>query len=341
MARDLFEVTVYHDETGGGGATQLKGHVLLFVPSRLVHIQETPLFGVHSVEYYPQREFLDEAMRVRSEFHLDKKLHFSDISGKTWGRFDLGIRRIVDLAVDALRQKGAQSFAHPLKMRLAVMFYPGLSDWSVYGGGERKEQRLRHDETILRMLLKGAAHYLYDEHCEITVTSIVSDGDPSHRQLDEERVVWRLAHDEAYGRSPLQENVSLARDARIIHLPSDHKQYEQHSDEYVHANLLQVADLLLGSVIRCCFTDMVEYERPPRTGAECVKKDVVASPVRQMLKKTRRGQGFRHSGHYKSFTVSQIAFSEGSVGFKALRPRELKVDPDTMELGLVQIEGGA
>jgi len=103
----------------------------------------------------------------------------------------------------------------------------------------------------------------------------------------------------------------------IIHLPSDHKIYHKDSEEFRHANLLQVTDLLLGATIRACYTgNLPSIKLPAGVDFEVEsKKDIVAQPVRELLAKKARGRGFERSGHYRSFTVNQVDFSS-EISFK-------------------------
>ena len=324
------QVVIYHDETKNVVGRNFKGHILYFVPLRLISMTSMPLLGDEIVEYFPQKELFQKIEEIRRDFDCHGKLHFTEISGKRWTKYDLAYRGVVEVSVDSLRHKGQLFFPHPLNCKIAVMFYPKLSDWSIYGGETRKEQRLRHDETILRILLKGAAHYLYDENNTIQVVKIISDGEPQHRPFDEERIIWRLIYDESYGRTPLRDYVSLAPNASIEHLPSDHKKYRPGSEEYMHASLLQVADLLLGSVIRACYVGVTECSNEPRMGEECIKKDVIAQPVKKMLeKKVKRGAGFKYSGHYRSFTINQVEFSEKEIHFRKVQP--VIEDPEALQ----------
>jgi len=314
----LHRVVVFHDETKDVPGQNFKGHVLFFVPVNLSVKSETPLFGSALEEYSPQKMLFDELVKCRQEFACDGKLHFAEISGKTWKKYDFAYHRAVALAVDALRSKSTGIFGRPLHCKVAAIFYPKGADWSMYGGGSRKEQKLRHDETILRILLKGACHYLYDKSDCVEVIGIISDGDPAHRQLNEERVIWRLTYDGLYGRSPLRDYVSFAPGADITHLPSNHKKYQTDTEEYMHANLLQLSDLLLGSIMRACYVGLKPRSILPRIGESCVKRDVIATPVQEMIDKQKRGSGFRHSGHYRSFAITQVGFSEDEISFQEL-----------------------
>lgn len=329
----LSQVIIYHDETKNVPGRNFKGHILFFVPRRLISVRSTPLFGTDVVEYLPQIELFDGIACARQEFSCDGKLHFSQISGRKWKKYDFAYRKVTELGVDSLRHKFQKHFLYPLNCKMAVMFYPKLADWSIYGGDSRKEQRLRHDETILRMLLKGAAHYLYDESNVIEIADIFSDGQPDHRRLDEERTVWRLTYDDLYGRAPLRDYVSFSPNASIIHLRSDHKGYERDSDNYIHANLLQISDLLLGSVVRSCFVGITDCTSLPHVDDHCVKRDVIAHPVKEMLDKVTRGAGFRSSGHCKSFTVNQVEFSADGINFKTVQTTRLPVeDSDALQM---------
>lgn len=332
-AISLHKVIVYHDETKDVPGRNFKGHILLFIPITLSVSSDTPLFGKNLQEHYPQRMLFEKLVECRNEFSCDGKLHFSEISGRTWKKYDFAYRRSIDLIIDALRRKSSLFFPYPLNCKFAVVFYPKGADWSLYGGDSRKEQKLRHDETLLRILLKGGAHYLYDESNLIEVASIISDGDSAHRDLNEDRVVWRLTYDDFYGRNPLRGYVSFSPNASIVHLPSDHKQYMADTAEYMHAHFLQIADLLLGSVMRSCYIGIKPRKLLPNVGEECVKRDIIAQPVKEMLDKKGRGAGFRHSGHYRSFAITQVSFDKDGIHFQEVQSLQFQ-DEDSLQLSL-------
>ncbi|MGD0878512.1 MAG: hypothetical protein ABSA01_10245 [Anaerolineales bacterium] len=329
----LSKVFVYHDETKEVPGRNFKGHVLLFVPVELIIISKTPLFGLDSVEYHPRDEIAQEVLGVRRDFNYRGKFHFSKIGGSKWGTDDLAHRKAVELVVDGLCHKHQKLFKRPLHCKLAVMFYPSEADYLIYGGETKKEQKLRHDETVLRMLLKGAAHYLYDDNNRIEVANIISDGQPEHRSLDSDRILWRLTYDGLYGRAPLRDYVSLSPNATIIHLPSDHRNYEPTGEEYINAHMLQLADLMLGASLRSCYVGMTSRKTLPRIGDECVKKDIIAQPVQEMLDKRKRGGGFRYSGHYRSFNVTLVEFSEGGANFREVHTKQVPMsDSDALQM---------
>lgn len=312
-------VIVYHDETKRVSTNGYKGHVLFFVPVNLTSIVRTPLFGVEDIQYSPQQELFKKINEIRQQYGINEKLHFTDISGKKWGKSDNAYLRISQILVECLRHKFTRVFSPPLNCKVAIMFYPNLADWSVYGG-DKKEQKVRHDETILRILLKGAAHFLYNESNTITIEKIISDGNSEYRQLDDNRIIWRLTCDIGEERTPLRDYVTFSPSASILHVPSNHQKHHPDSENYIHANLLQMADTLLGSAIRSCYTGTKKQIRYPRIGDEYIKKDVIAQPIREMFEKVNRGKGFTQSGHYRSFTISQVTFLKDSINFKELKP---------------------
>lgn len=319
---------MFHDETKDVPGRNFKGHILFFVPEQMVSISSTPLFGVDSIEYYPKEELAHALFELRLKLNYRGKFHFSKIGGDKWGKSDLAHRTAVELAIDGLCNKHQKSFKYPLHCKLAVMFYPSQADSLLYGGASRKERRMRHDETILRILLKGAAHYLYDDNNHIEIANIVADGQPEHRKMDPDRIIWQLTYDGLSGRTPLRDYVSFSPKSTIIHLPSDHRSYTHDSEEHKNAHMLQLADLLLGSSLRSCYVGITSKKKLPRLGDECIKKDLIAHPVKEMFDKRRRGSGFRNSGHFKSFTISWIEFSEGNANFRELQTMQIPMSDE-------------
>ena len=324
------EVVIYHDETDSG---QFKGHVLLFVPTLVTTIDNTPLFGDAKVAYEPRDLFSIRLADIRNRYRLNNWiLHFTDISGKTWGKTDIGIRTVIETIVDALRNKRSVAFQQSLHFKVAVMVYPKNSDLSLYGGNNKKEQVLRHKETILRILLKGATHFFYGDDHQILIQNIVSDGTPDHRELSESRILYKLFWEDSAGRQPLRDFVKFSRNAAIIHLSSDHKDFSQQSVDFSHACYLQMADLSLGASLRACNFSNQTGKRMPYIGSRGVsKKDVIAYPFREMMMKARRGKGFRQSGHYRSFAINRLEFSEGQIVFKQLKPAEVGINHPTLD----------
>lgn len=315
------EVVIYHDETREIPKTNLKGHVLFFVPIKIKLEDELPLFKKTVSEIFPKIMLVDRILQYRKQYNCDGKLHFTDISGKKWGKYDRAYYDIASVAIDALRSKRSVFFKIPLRCKLAIIFYPKGTDRYIYGGTSINEKELRHDETLLRILLKGACHYLYNENNKVRVIKIIADGEPGIRHFDEKRIIWRLLFRENDKEAPLREYVSLDSNCTIEHLQSDHKKHDIYSEDYIDANLLQIADLLLGSAIRSCFTGKFENKTIPEFGDLCSKKDVISTPFREMIEKKKiRGSNFINSGHYRSFTLTKVEFSSKHIIFQELEP---------------------
>jgi len=263
------ECAIYHDESKKVFG-DVWAHVLFFVPELAA-------------------DELLEKLREKREQHgcEDIKLHFANISGSKICEQDgsVVIQEWLQYAVEALRNKGSLVFVPSLNCKLGIIFFHTSVDLDMYGGGRKGEKRLRYFETVLRILLKGCAHYLFSNDNRLRIKGIVTDGEPWHRRLDEIRIFDRLISD-------VREYVEVDGSAYIEGIVSDHKSPDCTDGD--KAQFLQLTDLLLGSVIHCCFRDL-EY------GA---KKEVITRPVRAMLEKTKRGGSFQCSGHYRSFTVS-------------------------------------
>lgn len=311
-------VVIYHDEIKEVPGKNLEGHILFFVPIDIHVRSETPFFGIIDDVYSPHKELADILEDCRREFNLDGKLHYSELSGQTWKKYDSGYQRTVSIAVDALRNKSSIFFDRPLNCKMAAIFYPKGADLKIYGGDSKKEKKLRHHETLLRTLIKGACHYLYDSNNPVEIVNLITDGEPFHRHLDSGRVLWRLSYDDFNGRTPLRDYVIFDTSAKLIHLSSDHKKYSPGSEHYVHANYLQVADLLLGSIIRSCYRGFKFRKLLPVIGEPCEKREIIAMPVKEIIEKKKRGAGFTNSGHYKSFVLTEVNFNRRVISFNEL-----------------------
>jgi len=327
-------VIAYHDETRNAKNGKYRGHVFPFVP-QLVNISHShTLFGTDTQSHSVADLLHGKICELRDSYGLNtKKLHFTDISGKKWSRKDEGYRLIMEVLVDALRHRFSQIFTASLSCKLAVISYPQKSDVELYGG-EGKEQYLRHDETVMRILLKGSLHSLYDDSNKVRIDAIYTDGQPMHRPLDDERVIDRLKRDEQYGRKPLREYVELADNAQLIGINSDHTKYDISSGEHKHSNFLQLADFLLGAVIKSCYSGTRRHKSLPRKGTSLTaqeKKAIIAYPVMEMLEKRKRGAGFRNSGHYKAFSLTELTFKNSVPDFNELKVQDPAIFSNTPE----------
>jgi len=304
------QVIVYHDETKNAGDEKFKGHVLFFVPVKTVIIETGGLFE-EKIEIYPFDELFNKIEEIRVSFGANHKFHFNKISGRKWNIRNNAERKLIQTGVDFLRQK--RTFC-----KLGVIFYEGTKPYQIkkYGGKNKKEKELRFEETILRILLKGTVHYLYDNEHKVKILNIYTDGMSNHRKLNEVRILDRLLKN-------TRDYVQFDDNAAIIHLDSNHNEYNKNTENYVHANMLQLADMLLGSVIHSCLKDAKVRDIKPEVGDEIEnKKGIIAFPVKEMLDKRKRGKGFIYSSHYKSFTISKAYINDDKWVFENVTTKE-------------------
>jgi len=318
---DLFEthsdVIIYHDETEiMTRLGHLYGQVLLLVPESVTLSVENTLVGNYQVEVSSLRYFYEKIVETRNRCGVDHRLHFKDIrTFGRWSRRDEISRQALEVGVDALRVRRSRLFPVALRCKVVAVFYP-LTTFVRNFSGDHKERVLRCHETFIRIGLKSALHSLYDKRDSVTIKGIVSDGNPYHRSLSQDRALWRLALDELYGRSPLRDHVHISPDARIVHQSSDHASFAEGSDEAVHTTMLQMADMFLGSLGHVCYREAGSVTKSPRIGTYVGdKRWCVAYPVKAMIDKRRRGCGIRYSSHWRSFSVSEIRPSKTTWSF--------------------------
>jgi len=320
MVHTKRDVIVFHDETKSAGKEKLNGHILLFIPIELKNAQsQKKLFETANKKVIPKCEIFSKICKIRTANDTDRKFHFKEFSGRKWTRHDKAGREIIEVGVDALRHKKPRLFDAPLCCKMAVMFFPEPTpdNLALYGGANKKEQKLRFFETTLRMLLKGATHYLYDTTNKINTKKIVTDGKPHHRELDDKRILERLTKEDI---EELRDYVSIDGDARIISVNSNHKKHQSDSEDYIYANLLQLADMLLGSVTQACLKGIKRNIDLPETGDKVEdKKSIIAYPVKEMLDKVERGRNFE-----KSFAVSKAYVEDGEWKFEQIKCKEVR-----------------
>jgi len=330
-------IIVYHDETKKIENTDLYGHILLFVPAYLKIEKYGTLFGDIVEDYKTIIEFYEKVVEIREKYGANHKFHFNRIprSGK-WTKYNQCEREFVKLGIDALKTKRSSMFRHLLLFKMAIIFYP-LSTLNMYSG-DRKEKRLRYHETLFRMLLKGAVHYLYDEQNQVEITKIISDGDPYHRKLSEDRILWQLIIDNFIGERPLRDYVKISPNCEIVHQSSNHKDFDKNSEEYMNANMLQLSDMLLGCVIHSCYKGLQIPKIPPSIGQPVKdKRGIIALPVKEMLDKRKRGRSFKYSSHYKSFSLSLASLVNENWKFESIMTKEIEIVPDVKQLTLLNI----
>jgi len=291
------ECLIYHDESKEVFGKNVWAHALFFVPESA------------------SGELLSQLWARRKTHGCeDKKLHFANISGDKISEEDgsIVIKEWLQYGIEALRSKG--SVCKPaLSCKLGVIFFQTSLDLDLYGGGTEDEKMLRYFEIVLRMLLKGCAHGLYDQNNRLRIKGIITDGEPWHRELDKMRILDRLI-------SEAREYVQIDGGAYIEGIVSDHTSLN--CTDSSKAQFLQLTDLLLGSVIHCCFR-----EKKYRS-----KKEIIIRPVREMLEKRKRGAGFLRSGHYRSFSLSFAHIDKGQWKFEQVDTKEIIYEDSQLKL---------
>ena len=291
------ECIIYHDESKRV-FKNVWAHVLFFVPETSKKI------------------LLYKIWEVRKRCGCEnKKLHFADISGETICKKDgsIVIKEWLQYGIEVLRSHGSYIFRPPLNCKLGVIFFPTSLELDLYGGGTKDEKMLRYFETVLRMLLKGCAHGLYNQNTKLKINGIITDGKPWHRNLDEIRILDRLI-------SEVREYVEIKRDAYIEGVVSDYT--ASNCTDKDKAQLLQLADLFLGSIIHCWFRELKYGD----------KKEKIIRPVRDMLDKRKRGSNFQNSGHYRSFTLSSAYIKNDQWQFDQVVTKEIIYEDNILKL---------
>lgn len=292
------DVYIYHDETYLAGNVNLCGHVLFFVPLQTKIIFNGRLFDRHEIIISPWNSLKKKYIDLRNTPYSNHKFHFTDISGRRWSKRNEAERNFIFIGIDSLKQTSCSS---PSYCKLGIIFFkkPTPLNTSCYGGDTKKEKKLRYEETLLRMLLKGSVHRLYDNFHKANILNIFTDGQPSHRKLSDSRIIERLLEEK-------RDYISINKDAKIIPKSKNYRKYAKHSDDYCHSNLLQLTDMLLGSSIKCCFSNIENNKYSLRIGDKIRdKKGYLAFPLKEILEKRKRGKNFVYSKHYNSFSISK------------------------------------
>jgi len=294
------ECTIYHDESKGVIAGNVWAHGLLFVP-------ESARFRLLEKLYESIGKHCGE----------DKRLHFTDISGKEICAQDgsVVIRDWVHYGVDALRNKGSAIFRPALNCKLGIIIFDTSVPLDLYGGETRGEKKLRYFETVLRMLLKGCSHYLYNQNNRLRIKGIITDGEPWHRKIDEVRILNPLVRD-------VRGYVEIDDEAYIEAAPKDHRSPKCTDCDKSH--LLKLIDHLLGCVVQSCFRDLAHGR----------KKEIIARPVRDMLDKRRRKSRFQASGHYRQFAISYARLINGQWFFEQIDTKRLLFEGNQLKMNL-------
>ena len=271
------KVRIYHDESKEALGKSVWGHGLLFVPER------------------SKKSLLGDLRGIRQTVGYNGKLRFADISESVYTpKYKCAKAWVEAGAVYLERKKGC---------KLGVIFFDtNAANLELYSG-DKKEQKLRFVETVLKMVLQGSVHYLYNENWRIKIEEIITDGEPWHRKLDEHRIIERIV-------ANVRNYVEFLPDAGIRAVFSDHG--DNRCDDAESAELLQLTDLLLGSMIQTCLKRTVGGS----------KRDIISKPIREVLNKRKRGKGFKNSRHFRSFSVSLATIENNKWMFNDLLTKD-------------------
>lgn len=263
------EYEVFHDESKEGHII----HAFLFIPVRVKKI------------------ILSQIDQIRNKHNNDSKLHYTDLGGAVENIKHKTTRDLLVLFEDALRSKrhNKHLWGIPPPCCKFVLFFkrnPSKMDSSYYSPTGKKEVYTRKIETLLRIGLKSGLHYLFGEGHKVKLTGFYTDGMGWSRPLDKRRIIERLYAEK-------QPFVEFDPEMKIIPVISNHKSPECSDRE--RAQLLQMTDLLLGAFkanIFPCDPNSFKFK--------------IAAPIRQIImKQKQRGRFFKHSGHFKSFSLTK------------------------------------
>ena len=284
----------------------------------LYHDSSDEPFHAHGCLVIPTRSrtlLLNELKDSRRRWSRETKLHFNEFSGARWSPAERCANHWLKLGVEALRHKGMTSpFSGPLSCKLGVILFDKRSHVELNRfGGDRKERRVRWTETLVRILLTGVIRFCYESERTVCIEGIVTDGAPYHRSLSECRILERLK--ERLG--PL---VTIAPGASIRHVFSDHRDNKCSSED--DAQLLQLVDLLLGSVV----------SHAANIHPIGSKKERLRHAVSDMLTKESRGSGFAASGHYRAYSIFQARIENGEWIFNPIPVASLQTTAQQLRL---------
>lgn len=272
---EIDAVEIYHDES----KDKHEIHGFLIVPTRI------------------KATLLEELASIRSKHNCDSKLHYTDLTGKKETCKTKAAKECILLLTQAMQGKKHNrtiwgDLAPALKFVLFKKLNKKKLDSAFFSNNtsDKKEIDLRKIETLMRIGIKGGLHYLYGTEDKIQIQGFYTDGVPFHRTYDQDRIITRLTYE---SRNYIDINPSLI----INPIFSDHKDPRCLDSE--RAEILQMTDLMIGAFKQCIFKGDPESH-----------KYKIAEPVRNILrKKIKRKGNFKHSRHYKSFSLTKATLN--------------------------------
>lgn len=280
------EIEIYHDEIKDSNNNPV-AHSFLCVPTRSKNI------------------LLNDLLWARNKRRVNNyKLNFKYLSGAKFNRQYECTRDWLMCLINGMANKKYTSIRNfinfpALGLRYFAIFMPSLNRLSddYFKWCSDSEKIIRKFETLMRIGLKGGLHYLYSSGYKVRIMRFVTDSYAFHRELDSKRIIKRLeAEKESY--------VEFAHNLKIESLESDHR--KKSCNDMIAAHLLQLSDLMLGSISFCCIKN------------NHLIKEVVVKKVKELLDKRKRGRNFIKSSHYKTYAITICNIENNNWTFKNL-----------------------
>lgn len=286
-------IEIYHDEVQSTATHLPFGHQFLVVPTR------------------SKASFHQLLMETRDRFRPQDDNVYRTINWKNIRERDFRTTAVatnwLELLVSATHLsrvfKSNGSSLHPQGVKISSIFIKSRDEmadhyWQNHGDGERNNLKF---ETLLRIGLKGALHYLYNPdytpYRKVVLKGLYTDGKPLSRPLDTGRIIDRV-------RPELRDYVEIP-DSLTMDAVSKSK------NKSAKVNFLELTDLILGATYFTCGDQQIDW------------KQQIARPVSRLYAKRQRGSGFQHSGHFRSFSVSWASINkQGEWEFQPWQEKE-------------------
>jgi len=235
------------------------------------------------------------------------KINWKNLSGQNWAPIFGCARDWLNCCVEGMAKlrylnRSNENIERPLGLRFFAIFMKSLNilsddywKWDI-----NQEKAIKKFETLLRIGLKGGLHYLYSPEYQIKINNFVTDAGAFHRPIDSRRIINRLNFE-------LKNYVDLSNVSTIQSCISDHRKIECIDKD--SANLLQLCDLMLGSVSFNCYK------------SDHKLKLQISDNVRKLLDKQKRGRAFERSRHFKTFSISVADIFENNWKFDQLKTK--------------------
>lgn len=272
------EIEIFHDERHNNENSPF-GHQFIIVPCRSKQI-------VNNLLNKERRRFkaLDRSVRWHKLNRKDKQLQ---VLSKAW----------LDLLPRLMSMERYKGLVDPKKIiytskclgvKLFSLFIPSrdrMSDKFWTHIKNKKERNNRKYETLMRFAIKGGLKLMfnpqYTSYQKVKVVRFYTDAKAlgNNRPLNASRILGRV-------REEVPDYIQFLDNLKITPIDkSKNKSFE--------VNLEELTDLVLGSTCYICGTKM----------QSCRNK--IVKNLEGLYQKRERGKGFKHSCHFRTFSVSK------------------------------------